>query len=64
LIALYYKARYAPRDVSEEERTLMKDCYEDMLELMRYISRRRFFIWHYILGIGAPKSVKQEEEKW
>jgi hypothetical protein len=52
LIALYYKARYAPVEVSEEERALMQGCYEEMMELMTYVNRRRFFIWYYLRGIG------------
>jgi hypothetical protein len=52
LIALYYKARYAPREVTEDERALMQSCYEDMLELMHYMGRHRYFVRYYLRGIG------------
>jgi hypothetical protein len=44
LIALYNRAKYGHRQISEAELTLMKDCYFDML----YMLRTMRYLPHYL----------------
>ena len=46
LIALYYKAKYSPHEVSETERAIMEEAYFDMVKLLR--SKRLPFIFMYL----------------
>ena len=54
LIALYYKAKYAPHQISEDERALMEEAYFDMLRLLRQVRwRYRVMYLQYVRGLAV-----------
>ena len=46
LIALYYKAKYSPHEITEAERAVMEEAYFDMVKLLR--SQRLPFVFMYL----------------
>lgn len=53
LIALYYKAKYSPVQISQSEIGLMKEAYHSMLYLLRITRHPWTFIYlHYVRRIG------------
>ncbi|MCL1883282.1 MAG: hypothetical protein FWF81_05970 [Defluviitaleaceae bacterium] len=57
IISLYYKARYSPAQLSEDEVNLMKEAHRDMIALLRYTRQKYVFAYlRYVRGIGGVKS--------
>jgi hypothetical protein len=53
LITLYYKAKYAPKEITEAEAGIMKEAHRDMLELLRQMRHKWVFIYlRYVLRVG------------
>ena len=54
LIELYYKAKYSPHTISENERALMEEAYFDMVARLRNANENyKFMYLHYVRRIGA-----------
>jgi len=54
LVALYYRARYGSRQLSDEECDVMMESYFDMVNYMRVEHKTSHFLYlRYILRIGA-----------
>ena len=54
LITLYYKAKYAPHQISEDERALMEEAYFDMLRLLRQMRwRYKVMYLQYVRGLAV-----------
>jgi len=54
LIQLYYKAKYAKAQVSEEERALMEEAYFDMLRFLQQVKRRPQVLYlRYVKGLAG-----------
>jgi hypothetical protein len=52
LILLYNRARYSPRIITQEDTALMRECYLDMLALLKRMRRRRYSFLRYVKKIG------------
>ncbi|MCL1862613.1 MAG: transglutaminase-like domain-containing protein, partial [Defluviitaleaceae bacterium] len=54
IIALYYKAKYSPAEITQDEAALMKEAHEDMLLLLRSMRHRyQFFYLRHIRRLGC-----------
>jgi hypothetical protein len=45
LVQLYYKACYGAKPITENEMTLMRDCYYDMVEFLRRMRRAPHYLF-------------------
>jgi len=54
LVDLYYKARFGHKELTEQERQLMRDSYYDMIYYLRHHHKKPNFLYlRYIRQIGA-----------
>jgi len=54
LIQLYYKAKYADGQVTEQERALMEEAYFDMLRFLRQVKSRPGVLYlRYVKGLAV-----------
>ena len=54
LVALYYKAKFGSRQLSDVESDIMKESYFDMVNYLRVENNKtQFFYLRYILRVGA-----------
>ncbi len=45
LLKLYYKARYGSKPLTDGELTILKDCYHEFVEFLRYIKYKPVFFF-------------------